>query len=205
MKKALMICLILIFVAGCITVEEKPKDIVVRASDGLSESLEAVKGDLGSDEYLMTPESRVVIGGREVTMKELAYDYKMTFKIDGQTYLITETNKEEIVNDVIITVKKVNFDPEDVDTYAIVNIIKYVPGENEYLMYYEDNVVVGGSTVTLRRFNDDGSIYVKVDDLEDERVKKGETIEIRDLSITNVKTNLRAITSEKYSVLRIEE
>ncbi len=71
-------------------------------------------------------------------------------------------------------------------------------------MYLEDIVEVDGKSVTLKTFKSDKSVYVRVEDMED-RVPLGKSIKLRDLTITNVKTNLRAITSEKYSILKIEE
>jgi len=203
MKKVLILCLLLVFVAGCVPLENKPLDVVDRAGFGLSDALESLKGKLSSNEYLLTPASKVRVDGKLVELKDLAFDYKMIFSIDGQDYLIKETNREEIVNGLSITVTKVSFDPENKDTYAITKIAKYVPGENEYLMYIDNMVTIDGKNVKLYKFLDDKSIYLSVDNT-DERIKEGETKVIKDLKITNVKTNLRAITSEKYSILKIE-
>lgn len=207
MKRLFAFCLLLVFIAGCVPFGKeipKPTDIVVRAGTELSESLKKVTGELGANEYLMTPESKVNIDGKLVTLKEMTFDYRMTFVVDGQEYLISRTNEPEIINGAEITVKKVSFDPEAKDTYAIVKIVKYTTGENEHLMYIDSSVSVGGKKVQVTMFNNDESIYVKVDTTED-RIREGETKVINELSITNIKTNLRAITSEKYSILKIEE
>lgn len=208
MKRALLFCLLLVLITGCVLQEkisEQPvKDVVVRVGGELSEKLEQLKGGLGSNEYLMTPESKVTIAGKLVTMKEMTFDYDITFVVDGHEYMVSETNKPDILEGIEITVKKVSFDPEGKETYAITKIVQYTPGANEYLMYLEDATTVGGKAIKLTAFNSDGSIYVRVESTED-RIREGETKTIRDLKITNVKTNLRAITSEKYSILRIEE
>lgn len=208
MKRALLFCLLLVLITGCVIQEEiseQPvKDLVTRVSGELSESLQKLTGELGTNEYLMTPGSKVTIDGKLITMKEMTFDYDITFVIDGQEYMVSETNKPEILAGVEITVKKVSFDPEGKETYAITKIVKYTPGANEYLMFKDDIVKVGEKSIKLTEFNSDGSIYVRVESTED-RIREGDTKTIRDLKITNVKTNLRAITSEKYSILRIEE
>jgi len=210
--KKILICLLVLLIIGCVPEKqtgfeklesiEEPEDIN-NVGKYIEEGTKFVK-EIIADEYKLSPNKFLTLDGKRVELVDITPDYELIMKINGKEYIIYETNKQEIIDNIEIMATKIKFDPTGKNTYAIFKVKKYEPGLNEYLMHINDKIYLKGHTIILLDVDTDKlqSINLRVDNI-DKRINKGKTEIIYDLKITNIETNPRAITSEKYAIIKI--
>lgn len=195
MKIKLVVFLLLtLLAAGCIQTQE------------LGRQVGQVKEDLGITEYDMKIGDTVTVDNKLVRLESYDADYNVIFDVDGTKREMRETQDPQIVNGLEITIQKFRYDISDVENnYIHVKIVQYVPKQDEYLFYLQDVKTILGSSVELLNIEKDGTISVRVDKANEDRVMEGKTKLIGNLYITNVKPNYRAIASERYAILKAVE
>lgn len=156
--------------------------------------------------YILKKGESVTVDNIIIRVLEFSYDEKLSLEIGGEVRQLEETKEEMIVQGLVIIL-----DAFDFETGKIGLIIEpLVLGANEYFFKQGGNVKVGSSVFTLDKILTDDlkQIEVKVfayDTQYAERIKEGATKDVGSLRVTNIKTNPRGITLEKYSVVRIEQ
>ena len=198
--KKILICLLLIFIMGCIPLEEIKEEGVEKY---VEEGVGFVK-EIVADEYKFIPGGSIVIEDTKLEVIDINTEYEVTVKVKDIEYVIYETQQREIIDGLDITAKEIKFDPTGENTYVILKAVKYEANPNEYLMYINDEITVADHIVILLNVDTDKlqSISIRVD-TTDNRVNKGKTVQAHNLEITNIDTNPRAVTSEKYAIVKV--
>lgn len=201
MKKILTVFLVLLL-AGCIPSLEDTQDMM---KEGYTKLRAELQKDLGVDEYNMQEGDYITVGGMRVTLEIFDADYVVVFDVDGHKREMRETQDPQIVNGVELTILWRKFDASDMEgNYVKVRAKKYAPNIDEYVFYLEDEKQILGHTVSLIKLNKDGSVSMKVDD-EEVRIMEDKQEGIRDIYISNIRPNYRAIASERYVILKITQ
>lgn len=208
--KKILICLLVLFLVGCAPISEfkgleeiksvePTEDIEEQIDEGIKFAKEII-----AEEYKLLPGESLIVGDKRLELLDITSDYEVIINIDGKEYVIYETNKKEIVNNLEILLTRIKFDPTGKDTYVILKAKEYELGTNEYIMYINDKIIVQGHTIILLDVDTDKlqSINLRVGNI-DKRINKGKTEIINNLKITNLETNPRAITAEKYAIIKV--
>lgn len=201
MKKKLFGLLLILLVAGCIQVDIKST---------VEEGVETVKGklseELGIGEYALNIGDMVTVDGKIVRLESFNPDYVVVFDVDGKKIEMQETQDSQVVNGLELTIVKSIFDASAVEeNYVKVKVVKYVPGEDEYIFYLEDGKEIAGYEIELLKLDKDGTVTVRVDMANEVRVMEGKTEPASGLYVSNLRPNHRAIASERYVILKITE
>ncbi len=198
--KRILFCLLVIFLVGCIPLEEIKEEGVEKY---VQEGVGFVK-EIVANEYKFTAGGSTVVEGIKITLIEITPDYEVKLKVKDIEYTIYETQKREIIDGLDILAKEIKFDPTDKNTYVILKVIKYEAKPNEYLMYLNDEITVEDYTITLLDVDTDKlkSLNLRVHNT-DTRINKGKTETLHNLEITNIETNPRAIAFERYAIIKV--
>lgn len=201
--KKILLCLLVLFLVGCIPLEGLKEQGPEQVEEYVQEGVGFVK-EIVANEYKIKPGGSLVVDGVKVQLTDITSEYEVKIKVNDIDYTIYETQKQEVVDGLDFKAKEIKFDPTGKDTYTILKIVKFVPNENEYLLHINEEAVIGDHKVTMLAVDTDTlqSILVRVD-TADKRINKGQTERINNLDIINVDTNPRAVTSEKYAIIKV--
>lgn len=204
--KKILFSLLILFLMGCVPLQQikQPVEENIGEVENLVEEGTGFVKEIVAEEYKITPGGAMTVEGIKLKVVDITPDYEILLNVDDIDYIIYETHKQEIVRGLEIVVNDKKFDPTGKNTYVILKVTKFVPGENEYLMYNNDQITVADKVITLSSVDTDTlqSILIKVNNIE-KRLNKGQTENINNLAVTNVNTNPRAVTSEKYAIVKV--
>jgi hypothetical protein len=209
MKKLISILLLLIFIVGCSHLSPKEPDSSSNSNvdeDVVYDNVDSEITESGEKVVTLTEGDTLTYNGYDITVEKLSRNDKLILKIGDQIRVIDETKTDLVVYDIVVYVEQFDFD----NSKASVRFKPLVLGDNEYLLKIRGTVDISGSIVTLDQISTDDLHYVTVNvytsykQQESGRVKQGETRVIGDVKVTNIKTNPRAISLEKYAILRLE-
>lgn len=199
MRKILALFSILLL-AGCLQVPS-PDDLAEGAKNIIRDKLGQEIGIAGFD---MKEGDTVTVDSKVIRLVSFNPDYVVVFDVDGQEREMRETQDPQIVNGIELTIKYRKYDATDLEnTYVKTDIVKYVPGKDEYLFYLDDVKQILGHTVGLDMLEKDGTVTLSVDTTNSLRVMEDRQEGILDIYITNIRPNHRAIASERYVILKI--
>lgn len=210
MKKILISLIILFLISGCTQapITQPSSEPEVEVGEGVLTVDE--EGTPQTDIFTISKGSSITFDKKKITLKELDFRNELTLTIDGTDFVFYETKITEIFKGLIITPQELHFDHQGMDTHAMIEILRFKPGQDEYLLYIDQEVNIPNkgkvilkdvSTTSLK------SISIKVSNeigTIDERVHKGETKDIFGVKITNIYPRARNIGYEKYALLKIE-
>ena len=231
MNKFISILLLLIFIVGCSHLPPQREPTSNENSDILYDNIDSEDETyVGEDGYVYTKDGQRIIidtmgedisrdqlvtltegdtlnyNGQEIKVEKLSRHENLVLRIGDQVRVIDVTKSDLIVNDIVVYVEQFDFENNE----ASVKFKPLVLGENEYLLKIDGTANIGGSVLTLDQISSDDLHYVTVNvytsygDQESGRVRQGGTIVIGDVKVTNVQSNPRSITLEKYAILRLE-
>lgn len=214
MKKILITLIILLFVCGCMQTTQKSQEPETTGPEvELGEGTHDVdeQGAPQTDTFTISKGNYIMFGDKKVTVKDLNFDNELIININGKELTFYQTKQKEIFQGLVITPQEFHLDKiEGLDTYAVLKIEEFVKEPNQYIIYYNQQIDVPGngkviltdvltddrSRIAIKVVNDQGTEYAKI--------KKGETVEILGVKITNIFPRPRAIGYEKYAVIQIE-
>lgn len=206
--RKILLCILLVFILGCVPVAEEltglePGEIEEGAEELVEEGLSFVDKII-PNEYRFVPGASLTILGKKVTVKDITTEYETIIQVDGTQKTIKTTQTPEYINGLNVVATELNFDGTGLNTYVILKITEFKLGEDEYLLFYKDKMEIDGKKVELDDVYTDNkdSISVGVQGVY-ARIIKGETKVLNGIEVTNVRTNPRAISSEKYAVLKL--
>lgn len=202
--KKILLSLLVLFLIGCVPLqpkeelEEGPEEVESYVSEGVG----FVKMIM-ANEYKISPVGSIMVESTKISVESITDEYEVELLVGDTPYVIYETNKPEIVNNIEIIAKEIKYGTTPEKTYVILKAKSYQPKANEYLMHINDKITIGEHTITLMSVDTDTlhSIQLVVD-TTDKRLNKGQTAVINNMEVTNVDTNQRAMASEKYAIIR---
>ena len=200
MRKILALFSILLL-AGCLEVP---------SPDELKEGVkEIIRDQLGQEIGVsvdMKEGDTITVDSKIVRLVSFNSDYVVVFDVDVQEREMRETQVPQIVNGIELTIKGWKFDASSIeDNYVSANIVKYVPGEDEYLFYLDDVKTILGHEVKLSKLDKDGSVSLMIDSVNEIRVREDMQEGVLDIYISNLRPNFRAIASERYVIVKVEK
>jgi len=218
MNKFISILLLLIFIVGCSHLPQQRESIsdensVVydnvdseQTQDAEKVKYDTMEENLEDQLVTLTEGDTLNYNGQEIKVEKLSRHENLVLRIGDQVRVIDVTKSDLIVNDIVVYVEQFDFENNEVS-------VKFKPlvlGENEYLLKIDGTANIGGSVLTLDQISSDDLHYVTVNvytsygDQKSGRVRQGGTIVVGDVKVTNVQSNPRSITLEKYAILRLE-
>lgn len=211
-KKILITLIIFLFVCGCVQqqVEQQEK------TDG--PEVELGEGTLNVDEqgapqeniFTISKGNHIMFNSKKVTIKDLNFDNELILDVDGKELVFFHTKQKEIFQGLIITPQEFHLDKISDDTYAVIKIEELKLEPNQYLVYYNQEISIPGKGKVILKdvFTDNmDGVFVKViteKGTDYARIKKGETVELFELKITNIFPRPRPIGYEKYALMQVE-
>lgn len=126
-----------------------------------------------------------------------------TIDVNGMERIIFTTNYPEIINGLIIKVKRLN----DPDTVTI-EVEPLELGSNEHLIFAGKTIKLYGETIRLWDVFDDESVLVDIMGVDEGyklRIRKGFDLEFHGLKITNIDAYPRPAKYERCAILKIEQ
>ena len=218
MNKFISILLLLIFIVGCSHLPQQRESIsdensVVydnvdseQTQDAEKVKYDTMEENLEDQLVTLTEGDTLNYNGQEIKVEKLSRHENLVLRIGDQVRVIDVTKSDLIVNDIVVYVEQFDFENNE----ASVKFKPLVLGENEYLLKIDGTANIGGSVLTLDQISSDDLHYVTVNvytsygDQKSGRVRQGGTIVVGDVKVTNVQSNPRSITLEKYAILRLE-
>lgn len=151
----------------------------------------------------------VTVGGEKFILKHISLDAEAILKQDTKEIRLTGTNSPAKINNQEISISKLNLILDPLKRSIQLSIEDIFLNENEHALDYNQEINIQGKNVKLTDVYTDklDSIQIKVSQsLESEikRINKGKTEETLGLNITNIRSNPRPITYEKYAIIKIE-
>jgi len=230
-KILIPIILILFLVTSCITVqvdedgtdiEEEEEGTTIEAGETIEEEEEEPEveeeetdEEEESDEEQVTSETEhkirysetITVNGMSITITEMGSSSDATLDVDGVELELHETRTKEIYTDYYFSMQKYDYVGPTDDSYIILEITPFTLEENEYLLEKAHTLNLFDKDITLEESKSDGYIKVKVckegtGQCNTERVKSGDTLEIREINIKNVENFWR---DTQYTVIEVTE
>ena len=158
-----------------------------------------------TSEFTMKKGGVVNVAGKRVTLEDFSiYQGKLEtiVDVDGEGWVIHETQKPEIVNGLRITAISV----DRLQTYIMLKIVPEELDADEYLLRVGERQVILGQEFELAKIQDEdgGALLTVVDgDPEGVFIMLGMTKEYQGLEITNIEPFYRDIRAEGYGIFRI--
>ncbi len=164
--------------------------------------------DIGPYYDFSEGESKKILGST-ITLVQVNQGPEVELTIDGEDTSIEDTKSEEIIGDLVISVDSVtySYDEENIQVRsATLKVESLDLGDNEYILRKQERITVGVKDILLEESRGDGSIDVIVYDTgrnsgEDARIKRGESLYIYGVTITNLKNYYK---TEQYAWVLIE-
>lgn len=154
--------------------------------------------------------NEITVGGEIFIIKDITQQGDLTIKRDNKEIIISGTNNPTKVNNQEILISKLNTNIDSSKRSVQLEIGNIALNENEYILEYKKEKDILGKKVTLMDVYTDKleSIQIRVSlgiESETVRINLGKTEEVLGLKITNIRPNPRAISLEKYAIVKIEE
>ncbi len=205
MRKILSLLLLVILFSGCIPSLEEAEVMVMEGAYKLKAELQK---DLNINEYAMRVGDSVTIENKLVKMESFDSNYEVVFDVDGAKVMIKESSYPLIVNGLELTIMPpFTYDPmDDVENnYVKVKVMKFVPKEDHYLFYLDDERTILNHHIKLMNIDKEGTVVLRVDTVNEMRLMEDKTEGVLNLLISNAKPAYRAIASERYVILKVVE
>ncbi len=205
MKKIFAIFL-LIILAGCtapqVNLEEVTDESLV---DEDSDTTNKEETSETAPFYNLTEGQTIEVLGHEISLTKIYPNPEVDIIIDNQETKLKETKNEEIIDDLKIMIYLIH-DVYLQEKYVTLKIEKLELGENEYILQKGERITIGNQDVVLESSQTDGYIQVSVFNKgtiigETEEIKRGASLEIEGLTITNLKNYYKV---EQYAWVTIE-
>ena len=155
--------------------------------------------------------NEVIVDGEKLVLKSISQDGEIVLlRQDGKEISIKGTQSFTKLNSKEIVITKLNLPTDPADRYVVLEVRDFILGPNEYVLEYNRDVSVFDKKVRLTDVYYDKleSIQIKViKGLQSEtlRINKGKTKQELGLKITNIRSNPRPISYEKYAIVKIEQ
>jgi len=199
----IMLLFLITFLLGCTTADPDPdpvEDEVMEQDDIVVDPDQPIEYFTG-DSFSIEAET--------LTITDITSDGKIYLDLNNKEFILYGTNNPLKVGstEVSATSIDINLPPQESSVFLKINKIEL--NENEYILDFNQKVTILGKQVTLTDVDTDSldTIRVKVSlglDTMTERINKGKTKIISDLKITNIRSNPRAVSTEKYAIVKIE-
>ena len=211
MKYIFLLLITLLLISGCshidaaggeaTDIDDEPEVIY---GEPEKDSDDTYVGD-DSKVYILKKGEKVTVDGTLIKVKDFTQNEKLILEIGDQVRQIEETKKEVIVNGLVITPDKFDFNSGEITLLVEPLVLKL----NEYFVKQGESVKVGSRTFTLTNILTDDLRHIEVQVFAYEtqyaaRIKESDSKLVGGLKVTNVKSNPRGITLEKYSIVRLE-
>ena len=149
------------------------------------------------------------IDGTILSVSSISSDGKLTLLNNGKEFIISGTKNPAKIGSKEIMISKLNLEPPLEKRYVELVIEDILLDENEYILDFNKEITVLGKKIVLRDVmnGDAPTIQVQVSqglEGDTENIVKGKTEEFLGLKITHIRSNSRAISYEKYAIVRIE-
>ncbi len=214
MKKIILLfVLLIIIVSGCL----QQKDVMEK-----EEPVQKIDFDdskiTDKQEIVLPPEpttneykigDTLLLGSKKVTIKEIKIDSEILIEVDGLIKYISGTRQPIRIEDYELFATEIDISYDRPSTVTLESS-KFQLGPNEYLFWFREVKNIAGKTVILEDVyvDDFDTILVSVSDKSNSdtrRIHIGESETMNNLEITNIKNGHRAVSAEKYSILKIKE
>ncbi len=181
---------------------EIPIEKPVNATKGVAAQVES----LGNDLYKFNVNDKLVFDDKEIVLTDLdtsTSQFRAT--VNGEEIIFVNTKETEISQGVeMFVVSFKNFGLEDLRTYVELSIKKFVPGENEYLVYQNKPVKLSSGeqlAVSTTRISSTGvkTAPVTLGDVSEDIVE-GKDAYFGNYTVTNVKTFVK---DKSYALLKV--
>ncbi len=153
--------------------------------------------------YTMTKGNSMNFEGKVVKLLDVFNNGGTHFYVSGVSTEIKATKELEIINGVEIVVQSIQYNNTNPElSSATFTIKKFVPNENEYLLFVDKPQIVDGVEITLKGVS---SSYVLVDlgEFEYMKIYPGMSKEIGGFNVTNVKAFPHGRRIEDYAILKV--
>ena len=154
-------------------------------------------------------DDEVKVGGKVLQLKDISVDAEVLFQYGNRDVSIFGTKDHMKINDQEITLTKIHLEPSLDKRYVVFAIKDVVLLPNEYVLDYHKDIDVLGKKVQLRDADLDDTrtitVHVRSGLYSDiQRIGAGNTKEGLGLKITNIRSNPRPASVDKYAIVRIE-
>lgn len=158
------------------------------------------------EDFKFTQGQSMAYGENKVLVKSIGAGPLVDVVVDGVAGRLIETKSEEVINGLIISIKEFKFKLKDSpENYAVLNIKPLELADDEYLMFKDDQVSVGGKKVRMVEPRADGSVIVEVmpSFSGNERIIAGSSKIIDNLEISPVKVFTKDRTRKAYAIIQV--
>ncbi len=209
--KKLISLLILVFLVGCTApqveleevveesiIEELPEVVVVEEP-----VLIEVK-ETGPYYDFYDGDTQEILG-HSITLTKIYLYPEISLTVDNTETSIKETKNEEIIGNLKILIQEIH-DVYLEEKYVTLKIEELNLGENEYIAVKGERVTIGDKDLVLEESRTNGYIQVSIYDKgtligETESLKRGESLSIYGLTVTNLKNYYKV---NQYAWLIVE-
>ncbi|MDP3727844.1 MAG: hypothetical protein Q8R18_00150 [bacterium] len=204
--KTLIAIFLLLFVVACsapkIELEEVTNDSIIGE---LPEIIEVVTEETSAPYYDFYEGDTREILGHSITLEKIYLNPQVDITVDNTEAGVKETKSEEIIEDLKITIWKINNNYQE-EKYVTFKIEALELGENEYIIQQNEKRTIGSKDIFLEESRTNGYIQVSVYNKgtligETKNVKSGESLEVYGVTVTNLKNYYKV---EQYAWLMIE-
>ncbi len=148
-------------------------------------------------------------GGEILTVKSISQDGEVILNTNGRDIIIKGTGSATKIANEEIIISKLNLNVDSTKRSIVIKVEPIQLNTNEYVLDYQEEVIVQEKKVKLADVDDDDlkSIFISISkgpNQESKRINKGKTETILGLKITNIRSNARPISFEKYAIIKIE-
>ncbi len=190
--KKLISLLILVFLVGCtapqIELEEVTNESIITEIPVVVEEPVTIETDQYYNFYEGDTQE---ILGHSITLNTIHINPQIDLTVDYTEASIIETKNEEIIEGLKISIQKIN-DVYRQEKYVTLKIEELNLGKKEYIINKGESITVGNREIVLEDSKVSGYIQVSVYNKgtligDTENIKRGESILINELTITNLK------------------
>lgn len=148
------------------------------------------------------------LGHKEVIIKKIGIDSKIEVEFEGSIKEIYETKQPVRLGDYELMATKIDIN-YDIGSTVTLESKKIELKENEYLFWFKESKDILDKKVTLTDVYKDefDSILVDVSTKSKSvslRIHRGESKIFDNLEITNVRSVPRAVSAEKYAIIKVK-
>lgn len=197
MKKIIAIVMLL-FLAGCtapqVELEEVTNDSIIEELPQVIEEepivVEEEPKETGPYYTFYEGDTQEILG-HTITLDTIHLNPQVTITVDGEETTLKETKSEEIIDNLKMMIWEIH-DVYQEEKYISLKIEELQLEDNQYILRKGQRVTVGDKDLILEESRTNGYIQISVYNEgssigETESLKKGESVEIYGVTITNVK------------------
>lgn len=159
-------------------------------------------------QFKLADKQSITYGENKVTAKSIAAGPLVDVEVDGIMGRLVETKSEEVINGLVISVIEFKFRLKDSpENYVVLSIKPLELGEDEYLLFKDEQASVGDKKVKMIEPRSDGSVVIEVlpSYSGNERIIAGSSKVIDNLEISPVHSFTKDKTRKAYAIIKIVE